>query len=52
MSLEQLGLYFVYTGYGGAELIDNGANVPVTIDNVQEFIDLVLHSTFYDCVNL
>jgi len=24
----------------------------VTIDNVQDFIDLVLHSTFYDCINL
>ena len=24
----------------------------LTLENVQEYIDMVLHSTFYDCVNL
>ena len=24
----------------------------LSLDNVQEYIDLVLHSTFYECVNL
>ena len=33
-------------------MVENGANTEVTVDNVQDFIDLVLHSTFYDCINL
>ena len=52
-TLEDLCQYFILPAHvPQIELMANGANTAVTIDNVQEFIDLVLHSTFYDCVNL
>ena len=52
-TLEDLCLYFILPNHHEEiELVNGGKNTEVTIDNVQEFIDLVLHSTFYDCVNL
>ena len=52
-TLEDLCLYFILPNHHEEiELVHDGKNTEVTIDNVQEFIDLVLHSTFYDCVNL
>lgn len=50
--LEDIGLYFTLPGYDEIELVRDGANTQVTLDNVQEYIDLVLHSAFYDCVSL
>jgi len=35
-----MGLCFVETGLSGAPLCPDGENVPVTVDNVQEFVDL------------
>ena len=34
------------------ELIQDGANTDVTLENVQEYIDLVLQAIFHDTVNL
>ena len=34
------------------ELIQDGANADVTVENVQEYIDLVLQAIFHDTVNL
>ena len=44
--------YFYLPGHENIELVQDGSNIVVTLDNVQEYIDLVLHSTFYECVNL
>ncbi|KAL2392303.1 putative ubiquitin fusion degradation protein C12B10.01c [Exophiala dermatitidis] len=40
--VEDLMLDFTLPGYPGIELIENGSNVTVTIDNVQKYIDRVL----------
>ncbi|EXJ90860.1 E3 ubiquitin-protein ligase TRIP12 [Capronia coronata CBS 617.96] len=40
--VEDLMLDFTLPGYPGIELIENGSNVAVTIDNVQNYIDRVL----------
>ncbi|EXJ92998.1 E3 ubiquitin-protein ligase TRIP12 [Capronia epimyces CBS 606.96] len=40
--VEDLMLDFTLPGYPGIELIENGSNVGVTIDNVQKYIDRVL----------
>lgn len=40
--VEDLMLDFTLPGYPGIELIENGSNVAVTIDNVQKYIDRVL----------
>eukprot|EP00747_Dinoflagellata_sp_TGD_P078851 gnl/TRDRNA2_/TRDRNA2_160257_c1_seq1.p1 gnl/TRDRNA2_/TRDRNA2_160257_c1~~gnl/TRDRNA2_/TRDRNA2_160257_c1_seq1.p1 ORF type:complete len:210 (+),score=43.37 gnl/TRDRNA2_/TRDRNA2_160257_c1_seq1:276-905(+) len=41
-----VGACFLETGLGGAALCPNGDNVPVTIDNVCEFVDLALRFWF------
>ena len=51
-TLGDLCFYFTMPGYDQIELVHDGRNTELTLDNVQEYIDLVLHSTFYDCVNL
>ena len=51
-TLEDLCLYFTLPGYDDIELIRGGKDTMLTLDNVQEYIDMVLHSIFYECVNL
>lgn len=51
-TLDDLSLYFTMPSYDQIELVLDGKNTLLTLDNVQEYIDLVLHSTFYDCINL
>lgn len=51
-TLEDLSFYFTLPSYDEIELVRDGKDTLVTLNNVQEYIDLVLHSTFYDCVNL
>ena len=51
-TLEDLSFYFTLPAYDTIELNADGANTLLTLDNVQEYIDLVLHSTFYECINL
>jgi len=40
--IEDLMLDFTLPGYPGIELTENGQNVPVTMDNVQDYVDKVL----------
>ncbi|GHJ87332.1 hypothetical protein NliqN6_3734 [Naganishia liquefaciens] len=43
--LEELGLDFVLPGDHSIELIANGANIPVTTENVEEYVEAVLDYT-------
>ncbi|GIK07061.1 ubiquitin fusion degradation protein 4 [Aspergillus viridinutans] len=43
--VEDLSLDFTLPGYPSIELIDNGSNVPVTIENVDEYVDRVVDMT-------
>ena len=43
--IENLALDFTLPGYPAIELIDNGANIPVTIDNVALYVDKVIDFT-------
>ena len=43
--VEDLGLDFTLPGYPVIELIGNGANIPVTIDNVAIYVDKVVDLT-------
>ena len=43
--IEDLGLDFTLPGYPGIDLIPNGSNVAVTIDNVGKYVDRVLDTT-------
>ena len=51
-TLEDLSFYFTLPAYDTIELQADGANTLLTLDNIQEYIDLVLHSTFYECIQL
>lgn len=43
--IEDLGLDFTLPGYPAIELIENGANIPVTLDNVAVYLDKVIDFT-------
>ena len=43
--VEDLGLDFTLPGYPAIELIENGANIPVTIDTVAIYVDKVVDFT-------
>ncbi|OCK74188.1 hypothetical protein K432DRAFT_410071 [Lepidopterella palustris CBS 459.81] len=43
--VEDLGLDFTLPGYPSIELVDNGADTPLTIDNVGVYVDKVLDYT-------
>ena len=44
-SIEELGLDFTLPGYPSIELIDNGSNIPVTMENVSTYIEKVIDMT-------
>lgn len=43
--IEHLGLDFTLPGFPQAELKPNGSQIPVTGDNVQEYVDLIVDQT-------
>ena len=50
--MEDLCYYFHYPMDDSIELIRDGKETPVTLDNIQEYIDLVLHAVFHETINL
>ena len=38
--------------YSYVELIPNGSNMDVTLESAQDYVDLVLHSTFHESVKI
>eukprot|EP00794_Sanderia_malayensis_P011042 gene11042-12207_t len=48
--IEDLSLDFVLPGYSHIELKKNGKDIPVTIDNLEEYIRLVVHWSLVDGV--
>lgn len=47
-----MGLNFTLPGYEEIELKQNGKAVDVTLENVQEYIDLVMDFTFHETLKL
>ncbi|KAF7117938.1 hypothetical protein CNMCM5793_007288 [Aspergillus hiratsukae] len=45
VTVEDLSLDFTLPGYPSVELIDNGSNIPVTIENVDQYVDRVVDMT-------
>ncbi|KAL4885625.1 hypothetical protein BJY04DRAFT_180094 [Aspergillus karnatakaensis] len=45
VQVEDLGLDFTLPGYPAIELIKNGSNIPVTMDNVDLYVDRVVDMT-------
>jgi E3 ubiquitin-protein ligase TRIP12 len=43
--VEDLGLDFTLPGYPAIELVPNGSNIPVTIDNVGSYVEKVIDLT-------
>ena len=45
VSIDDLALDFTLPGYPNIELVGNGSNIPVTLDNVRDYIEKVLDLT-------
>jgi E3 ubiquitin-protein ligase TRIP12 len=50
--VEDLGLSFILPGYDNIELKLNGKDTDVTVHNLQEYIDLVMHFTFHETIKV
>lgn len=50
-SVEDLGLDFVLPGYPSIELKKGGKDIPVTIHNLEDYLQLVVHWTFVEGVS-
>jgi E3 ubiquitin-protein ligase TRIP12 len=50
--VEDYALDFTLPCFGHIELIPGGASRPVSLENTQDYIDLVLHSTFHESVKI
>lgn len=50
--VEDYAMAFTLPCYDHIELIPGGRDRDVTLDNAQDFVDLVLHSTFHETVKL
>ena len=44
-AVQDLGLDFTLPGYPAIELIENGSNIPVTLDNISTYLDKVIDFT-------
>jgi E3 ubiquitin-protein ligase TRIP12 len=42
-TIEDYGFVFTLPGFDSVELIEDGKNKSLTLENLQDFIDLVLH---------
>jgi E3 ubiquitin-protein ligase TRIP12 len=50
--VEDLGLEFTLPGFDSIELKPNGKDEDVTLENLQEYIDLVMHFMFHESVKI
>ena len=51
-SVEDFYLHFYNPADDSIELVKDGAEIRVTLENLQSYIDLVLHNTFHETVKL
>jgi E3 ubiquitin-protein ligase TRIP12 len=50
VKIEELMLNFTYPGYPEIELIDNGADMPVTLGNLDQYVQLLTKNILVDSV--
>jgi E3 ubiquitin-protein ligase TRIP12 len=50
--LEDLSLNFTLPGYPEIELKPDGKDTDVTLDNLQDYIDLTLHFMFHESLKI
>eukprot|EP01022_Parablepharisma_sp_SALTPOND_P018813 TRINITY_DN3126_c0_g1_i1.p1 TRINITY_DN3126_c0_g1~~TRINITY_DN3126_c0_g1_i1.p1 ORF type:complete len:844 (-),score=94.00 TRINITY_DN3126_c0_g1_i1:742-3273(-) len=48
--VSDLALTFVLQGYDNIELKHNGSNIPLTLENIAEYLDLTAHYTLYKTI--
>lgn len=46
------GLPFTLPNYDHIELIENGSKIEISIDNAQDYIDMILNSLFHETVKI
>jgi E3 ubiquitin-protein ligase TRIP12 len=50
--VEDLSLSFILPGYDDLELKSDGKNTDVTLENLQEYLDLAMHYLFHETVKI
>ena len=50
--VEDLSLCFTFPGFDDIELRLDGKNTEVTINNLQEYIDLTMHFMFHETIKI
>jgi E3 ubiquitin-protein ligase TRIP12 len=50
--VEDLSLSFILPGYDDLELKPDGKNTDVTLENLQEYLDLAMHYLFHETVKI
>ena len=51
-TVEDLCLSFIVPGYDDLELKPDGKEIGVTLENLQEYLDLAMHSIFHETVKI
>lgn len=51
-TIDKLYLGFYDPSNSDIELVKGGKDIEVTLENLQEYIDLVIHSTFHETINM
>jgi len=51
-TIEDYGLAMTIPGFGHIDMIPNGGEVDLTLDNVQDYVDLTLHYTFHESIKM
>ena len=50
--MEDLSLAFTLPGYDAIEMRIDGKSTDVTLDNLQEYIDLTMHFLFHETIKV
>jgi E3 ubiquitin-protein ligase TRIP12 len=49
--LSELDIYFIFPGYNDIELKPNGSNILLTMNNIEEYVQLIYEYIFYKGIN-
>ncbi len=50
--IEEMWLYFILPGYENIELKPTGKSISVTLDNLQEYIDLAIEALLHETIKI
>lgn len=48
VSIKDLGIYFTLPGYDDIEIVSNGKDILLTIDNIEEYVEMIYNTLFIE----